>query len=180
MENTKESHLIWQDAVYEDEAQWRDAYEEFLNMNEENGISNTMTLAEYIESTVEAQLRDERDNLEIDIPEGIIVIGSIGTWQGTRHGYARNEHFSIGDCLYSHSGGYCKFLVEDGDFKGIESHHDGTNRYLFRKWKETTTDEEKDELRDALYNNDDKADGLIEKYTDSLAPIIAEVYGWKL
>ena len=95
---------------------------------------------------------------------------------------AAPEHYrkktNIADCLYSDASGYCKFYVEDGDFHMEEAHHDGTNHFIFRAWKDGVTEDEKDEVRNACYCASDDLLPLIEKYTDSLAPMIAKVYGW--
>lgn len=180
MENEK--HTIWQDAIYEDESQWRDAYEEELNVNEQNGTESPhKSLSEFIADSVDSQLDDERENLDIEVPNGIIVIGDLGLWDGHRTGYLNEDLHNVRDCLHGHVSGlsYLKFYVDGTDLKCEEAHHDGTNVYTFREWKDGVTDQQKSNLKLALYsNNRDASAELIERYTESLRPRVAKVYGW--
>lgn len=172
MSETKR-HTIWQDAVYDDEENWRDAWEDYKS----DCDCPDITLNEFIEMS--NNINDERANLDIEVPEGILIIANLGLWHGTRHAYSDKEPTNVRDCLYGHCGGYLKFYVEDGEFMAEETHHDGTNHYKFRKWASGVSDEQKDELRNAIYNGEEsKADRLIYELTESLAPEIAKVYGW--
>lgn len=65
----------------------------------------------------------------------------------------------------------------DGDEVRCDAvHHDGTNHYLFRMLKE---DVDKDDFEEAFLDaRKGELDAVVEKYTDSLAPIVNKVYGW--
>ena len=53
-------------------------------------------------------------------------------------------------------------------------HHDGTNHYIYRELKDGV---DEDEVRNLMYNRKFDYDAM-EKYTTSVRPYIAEVYGW--
>lgn len=116
---------------------------------------------------------------EIDklIPNRIIAIADIGTWQGRRYGYkwvggAEDIIYTMSSCdaieLYSNGYDICM----DG------YHHDGHNHCTFRMIKDDVSDEIIDRMEDALYSGDtDKADYYIRKYTQSLRPVFKTQFG---
>lgn len=125
-------------------------------------------------------LDDERLNLNIDAGADIVCIASLGLWNGRRTGYKRMNTGNIGECLYFNDGDYGEFFVdEDGEFCGIEHHHDGTNYYTFRA---IPYGADEDEIEDALYElafgSGDAS--RIKALTEPLGRNIAEVYGWQI
>lgn len=129
----------------------------------------------------EEYLEDERANLDIPVPEGIIAIADLELWNGRTSGYLRHEHRNISDCLTSYCDGisFNEFFVDGrGNFRHTEIHHDGRNHYLYRAWKPGTTDTQKDALRCAIRKNSQSVDRMISRYTRSLGKEIANVYGW--
>ena len=46
-------------------------------------------------------LNDERENLDIQLSQPILVIGDLGMWNGRRMGYKEIASGNIRDCLYS-------------------------------------------------------------------------------
>lgn len=177
MEEKTKRRTIWQDAIYEDEADYKEAYSEYLEMN---GLTESdKSLGDFMADEASLSYDAEVSNLDIPVPDGIITIADLGLWNGRRSAHDGKDLSNVNQCLRRHCGGYMKFFVEDGDFKAEESHHDGTNVYTYRAWKDGVTEDQKTALRDALYCQDtDKASDLIEKYTESLVPTISKVYGW--
>lgn len=157
---------IWQDPIYEPDEAYEGAWEEYLKDN--NLTPDDCPLNQFINDEAEAVLEAEQTNLNIEVPNGIVAIANLGLWNGNVRGSNKNYSTNIKDCLHSQCGGYMKFVVEDGEFVAYEAHHDGTNHYRFRKWKDGVTDEQKDEAR-----TED-----LDELTESLAPTIAKVYGW--
>ena len=68
------------------------------------------------------------------------------------------------------------FIDEHGDLRAEAAHHDGTNYYLYRVFKDSVTEEQiedfKGKIFDGTYTQDD-----IDKYTRRLGDDIAKVYG---
>lgn len=81
-------------------------------------------------------LSDERVNLNIQLSQPILVIADLGLWNGRRMGYKEIPSGNIRDCL---SGGYdytTWYVDKKGDFRCDDIHHDGTNHYLYRVYKD--------------------------------------------
>lgn len=168
-------YRVWQDAIYEDEADWEYDYEQW----KEDGGDASTTIDEFIQTEVDYYFEDEYCNLNQEVSNGIICIADMGLWNGRRLGFKENDLDNIRECLRNAGEGYKRFYVENGDFKAEVSHHDGTNRILFREWRDGISDNQKERLRDALYmNRADEADTLIKRYTKGLGRRIAEIYGW--
>ena len=65
----------------------------------------------------------------------------------------------------------------EGDLRCDSVHHDGTNHYLYRAYREDATKDEIDQLKEKLYHGlADRSD--IEKVTRRLGDEIGKVYGW--
>ena len=121
-------------------------------------------------------LDDERANLNIQLHDEIIVIGDLGLWYGRRSGYKMIKSGNIADCLYPDDV-YTEYYCDAHDFRAIGIHHDGTNYYLYRVWKENLTLTQKENFLYKLYHG--KATQKdITRYTKSLRPYISAVYGW--
>lgn len=153
----------WQDYLEEEDLLEADEYEQYYAVYELNN--------EY--------LYDERANLNIKANNGIIGIVDLGLWHGRSSGY-KEIGYNIADCLYSHVNGIsenCWYIDELGDLCQQESHHDGTNYYLYREWKDNISDVQKENFLDKLYNG--KATRKdITRYTKTLGDRVCNVYGW--
>lgn len=166
-------HMIWTNNLYYiDEDEWFSYLREMHPDASDDELYLIMCYDNY------DYLDDERTNLSIYVPEGIIAIGDLGLWSGRVTGYKEVGN-RISDCLYDDSD-YVTWYVDDrGDLAGEGVHHDGTNHYIYRAWKESTTDAQKDALLDKIYRN--KATRRdITRYTRSLGKDVAAVYGWKI
>ena len=164
-----EKYMIWtSEPDFED---WRqDLEEEYPELTE----------AERVELMYEINsgyLDDERVNLDIPMDNEIVAIGDIGRWNGTFHGYKRVGN-NIRDCLSSTCDYAEFFLNEDGDLCCVETHHDGSNRILFRAYRKNISETQKDRFEQMIYERAETEED-VRKYTRSLGREIAKVYGWK-
>lgn len=117
----------------------------------------------------------ERDNLDIDLNENIVILASLGLWHGRVNG-VKEIGDNIKDCLYTdcdNATWYC-----DGyNFCCTAYHHDGTNHYTYRVYKDGLTEEQKEYFKQK-YMKGEANSNFISRYTKSLRPFIKQVYGW--
>ena len=121
----------------------------------------------------------ERVNLDIQLSQPILLIADLGLWNGRRQGYREIPSGNIRDCL-SFGYDYTTWYVDEkGDFRCRDTHHDGTNFYLYRVYRDDSTEEQRDQLKEKLYDGiATRAD--VEQVTRRLGDEIARVYGWKI
>lgn len=174
----KKEHVLWD--------YWFDCDDDFIknviesdaecNEYDANELTDNQKM-EIVYEYLNMYLEDQRINLNIEVPNGIIEIGSLGLWHGRVSGYGNEELSYISDCFNMSNG--CTYSVdEDDDLVLRQSHHDGVNYFTFREWKEWVEDDDKDEFKNLIYEN--KADKeIIDKYTLPLGLRIKEVYGWE-
>ena len=128
-------------------------------------------------------LDDERVNLSAaKLSEPVIVIADLGLWDGRHVGYRCLSAENIGECLYANVRGMSSptwFVDELGDLRCREAHHDGVNYYLYRTWKSSASETQRENLLDKLYNGTATRRD-ITRVTEKLGDKIAAVYGWKL
>ena len=165
-------HIIWSD-IHLDFNDWRgDLAQQYPDLSEDELIQKMYEInADY--------LTDERANLNIQLSQPIIVIGDIGRWNGRVSGYKVIESGNIKDCLYSETD-YTEWYVDKyGDLRADAVHHDGTNHYLYRVFKDGVTDMQIENLQDKIYNGKaTRAD--ITRVTKRLGDDIAGVYGFPI
>lgn len=172
-------HIIWSN-VNLDIDDWRDNMREQL---QENGFSTDEIIEdrlyeEMLESNA-SYLDDERVNLNIQQSQPIIVIADLGRWNGRFQGYKMIESGNIKDCLYSDTD-YTEWYVDKlGDLRADAIHHDGTNHYLYRAFKDGVTPEQIESLQDKIYSG--KATRTdITRATKRLGDDISKVYGFDI
>ena len=168
---TDGDHLIWSnyDLDYED---WRDDLEsEYPELTEDERYYKMLEInRDYLD--------DERVNLNIQLSQPILVIADLGLWTGRHSGYKEILSGNIRDCLYSEYDYTTWYVDKDGDFRCDDVHHDGTNHYLYRVFKDSTTDEQREVLLDKIYCGiATQAD--IDRVTQRLGDEIGKVYGWE-
>lgn len=164
-------HLIWTNYAldYDD---WADLLEEdYPNVTDESDQWNII-----YERNLE-YLDDERINLNIDLGMPIIAIADLGLWDGRKDGYKIIGSGNISDCLYDSCDYDTWYVDELGDLRCDAIHHDGTNHYLYRVFRDGTTPEQMNELEQKVYNGTAKWPD-IAKVTTKIGPAIAKVYGW--
>ena len=168
----EDRHIIWSnyDLDYED---WRDDLEaEYPELTEDERIALMYEInGDYLD--------DERTNLNIQLSQPILVIGDLGLWYGRRSGYKEIESGNIRDCLYADTD-YSTWYVDGlGDLRCDAIHHDGTNHYLYRAYKDGVRESQIDLLKDKLYRGiATRSD--VTRITRRLGDDIARVYGFSI
>ena len=172
-------HIIWSNQNL-DVDDWREDYKEFLEANElDDDPNDEQALYEWMEETNYDYLSDERVNLNVQLSQPIIVIGDIGRWNGRVMGYKMIDSGNIKDCLYSDTDMTEWYVDRYGDLRADAVHHDGTNHYLYRVFKDGVTDTQIENLQDKIYNGKvTRAD--ITRVTKRLGDDIAGVYGFPI
>ena len=174
---TNDRHIVWSDQNLDIE-DWREAYKEYLEANElDLDPDDEQAIYEWMVETNEEYLSDERMNLDIQLSQPIIVIGDLGRWNGRVMGYKMIDSGNIKDCLYSDTDFTEWYVDRYGDLRADAVHHDGTNHYLYRVFKEGVTDSQIERLQDKIYmGKATRAD--ITRVTKRLGDEIGRVYGW--
>lgn len=169
-------YTIWQN-IDIDADDWRDDYMEYgFNGDDKDDIDDADVL-DWAYQVNNKYLDDERANLDVIVPNGILVIASLGLWDGRRVGYKEIASGKISDCLYDEDCDYCDWYCDRYDFRFTGSHHDGRNYYIYRTWADSTSEQQRENYLEKLYyGKATHADML--KYTRSIRPYIAYVYGW--
>ena len=168
----EDRHIIWSnyDLDYED---WRDDLEaEYPELTEDQRIALMYEInGDYLD--------DERVNLDIQLSQPILVIGDLGLWYGRRSGYKEIESGNIRDCLYADTDYSTWYVDRMGDLRCDAIHHDGTNHYLYRAYKDGVRESQIDLLKDKLYRGiASRAD--VTRITRRLGDDIARVYGFSI
>ena len=124
-------------------------------------------------------LDDERVNLDIQLSQPILVIGDLGLWYGRRSGYKEIESGNIRDCLCADTDYSTWYVDKLGDLRCDAIHHDGTDHYLYRAYKDGVRESQIDLLKDKLYRGiATRAD--VTRITRRLGDDIARVYGFSI
>ena len=170
--NKETCHFIWSNyhLNYED---WRDDLEEEYPDLTEEGRVNLMYKMN------DDDLDEVRANLNIQLGHTILVIGDLGLWDGRRSGYKEIESGNIRDCLFAgRDDDYCTWYVdEEGDLRCDAVHHDGTNYYTYRVYKESLTDDQIEELHTKICAGKATPEDIAQA-TLSVGDNVAKVYGW--
>lgn len=163
--------IIWSNDV--DYNDWKeDLEEQYPEMSEDERVALMYEINDNY-------LDDERSNLDIQLSCPILVVGDLGLWDGRRMGYKEIESGSIRECLYSDTDYSTWFADRNGDFRCDAIHHDGTNHYLYRAYKDNVSETQIDNLKEKIYyGKTTRAD--IVRVTRRLGDDIAKVYGFPI
>ena len=142
---SKDDYRIWSNADLDYE-EWKDWMEE-----EYPTLSDDERVAMMYEENGH-YLEDERLNLDIQISQPILVVADLGLWNSRRTGYKEIPSGNIRDCLYSDYDYTTWYVDRNGDFRCDDTHHDGTNHYLYRVYKDNVSQAQKDRLKEKIYN----------------------------
>lgn len=167
----KTDHLIWSNynLDYDD---WKDDLEtEHPDLSE----SERVDLMYQINSDY---LDDERVNLNIPLSRSILVIADLGRWNGRFSGYKEIKSGNIRDCLYADTDYATWYVDKNRDFRCTAIHHDGTNYYLYRTYKDGVSEEQIENLKSKIYNGQVTRKD-ITRITRRLGDEIGKVYGWE-
>ena len=165
-----EKRMIWSNTDL-DLKDWTELREEYPDYTEEQ-------LTDIMHDTNNGYLDDERCNLNIQCNSEIIAIADIGRWNGRFSGYGIIKSGNVADCLYSPHD-YAQWYVDrDGEFRSTQIHHDGSNHYYYRTFKDGVEDYEREDLLADIYEGKATQE-QIDRLTDKLGPTIGKVYGWE-
>lgn len=165
-------HIIWSN-LHMDFGAWKDdLIQEYPTYSED-------ALYEKMVDINNEYLNDERMNLDIQLSRPIIVIADLGLWDGNRSAYKDINSGNIKDCLYSSTDMTEWYVDKNGDFKADAVHHDGTNSYLYRVFKENISDEMIEDFKEKILRGS-LTEEDINKYTDKIGDKIARVYGFDI
>lgn len=166
-------HIIWTDVVNLDMAD----FEEFFDANYPE-ITDDAEKFDLVAEFNFDELDNIRDELNIKLDGRILVIGQLGLWDGKVSGYKIIDSGNISDIFYSmlNTASYMEFWSDGYNIRAKESHHDGTNYYLFREIREDTNI---DNLLDDIYNRKEISRSKLNHYTRSIAKHINNYYGWR-
>lgn len=166
---TKDKRIIWSSEINLDD--WRD------DLKEEHPNASEGELWDIACDINAEYLNDERMNLGgVVADEGIVILASLGLWYGRRQAYREVESGKVSDCLRMYHK-EIEWYCDRYDFCGSECHHDGTNYYTYRAWKPGLSETQKMNFL-IKWIKGDTTGRDISRYTKSLRPEIAKVYGW--
>ena len=174
---TSNRHIIWSDMDL-DIDKWREGYEEYLEANDlHEGLDDESALTDWMYEINSGYLEDERMNLDIQLSQKILVIADLGLWDGRRMGYKEISSGNIKDCLYPDTDFTEIYVDKFGDLRADATHHDGINHYLYRVYKDSATEKQKENLKEKIYRGTvTKSD--ISRVTRRLGDEFGKVYGW--
>lgn len=164
------NHIIWSNYNL-DYDEWKDELEtEYPELSESDRMDKMYEINnDYLD--------DERMNLNIQCSRPILVIADLGRWNGRFTGYNEITSGNIRDCLYSDTDYSTWYVDKLGDMRCDAVHHDGTNHYLYRVYKDGVSDEQIENLKEKLYAGT-AARSDITRITKRLGDEIGKVYGW--
>lgn len=161
-------HIIWTSDI--DYKNWKDELEEQYPDSEGYSEDDRINFMYEVNNDY---FDDEKANLNKELGNNIIIVADLGLWDGRRA-----AHKFVGTNLNSVFSGMCgdyvTWYVEDGEIKCEDSHHDGTNHYVYRLLKPNISQFEFEEF---AYENTMKE--AVDKYTEPLGRYVAEIYGWE-
>lgn len=125
-------------------------------------------------------LDDERMNLDAELPSEILIIGDLGCWNGrVRMAWKELNSNNLADVLrLERDCDYAEFYVDR--YKNVRSrqtHHDGTNYLLYRRWKDGISDIQRENFLEKMYSGT-ATEKDITRYTSRLGDDVCRVYGW--
>ncbi len=168
----EDRHVIWSNYAL-NYADWKDDLEaQHPDLTEEERIALMYEInGDYLD--------DERANLNIQLSQPILVIADLGLWYGRRSGYKEIVSGNIRDCLFSDADYNTWYVDNLGDLRCDAVHHDGTNHYLYRAYKDGVREGQINLLKEKLYRGiATRAD--ITRTTRRLGDEIAQVYGFPI
>lgn len=134
-----------------------------------------------IADVINRYLEDEIDSLDYPLPTEIIIIGSLGLWyKRVPYAYKETDYKNLNNCFRFENGcEYAAWYVDDKyNLHSKQTHHDGTNYYLYRMWKEGLSDVQKENFLKKIYTQKVTSKD-ITRYTKSLGRIVCNIYGIK-
>ena len=164
----EDKHTIWNsfgEYSEEDYGEWLDG----------NGLTqDDISFEEWKCRETKYWADDEKENLNQPCNR-VIAIADLGLWNGRHSGYRLlgtnvGSIFNVGGDYYDED-----FYCDGKDCRADLYHHDGTNHILFREIRDGVNIAP---LCRMLYNGEDVDRRTLNRFTKSLRPRIASIYGW--
>ena len=153
-------------------ADYQEAYEEHIEINDID--KSKYDLWDFIHDDLQNWLECERANLNIKTDGRILVIASLGLWDGRKQGYQVRYNRNV-NAIFGTQYDYTEWYSDGYNIRAIDVHHDGVNYLEFREIRE---DRNIQNLLDAIYNGEKITRKKLNYYTKSLHKRVANVYGW--
>lgn len=139
---------------------------------------------EFAEETNQEYLNDTKLDLSgVEFPKEIIIFAELDLWNGRKQAYCRTHTNRVSEVLktgYLRGQSNIEYWVDAyGNLRAEESHHDGTNKYLFRIFKDSVSVG----TETFVLNKWERGAGTkddITRYTHRIGKEIADIYGWKV
>ena len=106
-------------------------------------------------------LRDEFANIWVN---GVLIYGTVKRWNGEKAVFKIVK--KLRDIFSIFTGDYCTLYIKDGELKAESCHHDGTDHFTIRTFKEDIDPE--------VFCQAD----TVETDTESLVSILSKHFGW--
>ena len=159
---------------------WSNGYEAIKSIADDTKEENPDLAGDVIwamaDELNEEYFMEDMESLRKEIGD-MIIIADLDLWDGHRTAI-KEVSGSIADLPSICVGEIMDWYVEDGEMWIDDKHHDGTNRYRIRAWKDGVSRLAKDcfhyILEKGALTEDD-----IENLTRPLGSVVAKAYGWK-
>lgn len=145
-------------------------------LEKEEGLSHSAAYEAACESNIE-WLYDVKSSLSIEVPNPILVVADLGLWNGRRSDYHILSGSKVADIFGVQCGDLVTYFADAYNVCCEDIHHDGINRYIFRELRDF--DGYCQPLLNALRGQRNYK-ALMKRYTKSLLPYVADVYGWPM
>lgn len=128
--HTANKHVIWTNRLDLEE------HRNSMPPEEIAGLTDAELTSRMCEEN-ELWLSDEKENLsKIQYNEPLLIISDLGLWRGRFPGYKDVDSGKLTDCFACTRGEIVEWYVDMyGNLRCDDTHHDGTNHYLVRVWK---------------------------------------------
>lgn len=133
-------------------------------------------------ATANSVSEDDLWNAKLDLDSyvgDLIVIADLGLWNGRRRAVKVIPNAKLSDAVNVCERDYTDWYVEDGEMKIDDVHHDGTNHYLFRAWKDGVNDDFRRGLALHLFANGFTDAKTLDVDTRPLGKDVADAMGWE-
>ena len=163
---------------------WHDLYDNEVRddvregLAEDNNLSLNEVPEQWIDDVLRNHLYDEKANL--NLPLGglgtMFAFGTLGLWDGRPIVYKEIGDTNLNEFLAANYGGEeDEFYADKYNVRVRSSHHDGVNCFVLR----IVDNDKLPKLKDKLFLGEIKDEKQLFRYTKSIRPLIAKIYGWK-
>ena len=125
----------------------------------------------------ELDLDDLRTNLDIQLDTPILILADIGRWDGRVRGYKEIYSGNLKDIFCAQVNGMSDqhWFCDGYNICCQETHHDGTNYYIYRAIRNKDNIEG---LYEKILNQEEVTSFTLNYYTKSLAGVVAKIFGF--